>query len=268
MRAGLWLPLFEELADPRVVARLAADAEEWGWHGVFVWDQLRWREPIKQVADPWITLAAIAAATEEVMLGPMVTPLARRRPAKIARETATLDRLSGGRLILGVGLGGDQFAGEFSKTGEQLDDRMRGEMLDEALEILTAAWSGEPVKHRGRHYLVDDVQFQPVPVQRPRVPVWVAAMTGNVKPLRRAARYDGFFPASLKSVEEFAQAAAAVRDLRGNSTAPYDIAVELPPGNDPAPYVDAGATWCMTGLEPGVSRDEVRRVIREGPVGS
>jgi alkanesulfonate monooxygenase SsuD/methylene tetrahydromethanopterin reductase-like flavin-dependent oxidoreductase (luciferase family) len=149
MRAGLWLPLFEELADPRVVARLAADAEEWGWHGVFVWDQLRWREPIKQVADPWITLAAIAAATEEVMLGPMVTPLARRRPAKVARETATLDRLSGGRLILGVGLGGDQFAGEFSKTGEQVDDRARGQMLDEALAILVTAWSGEPVNHRG-----------------------------------------------------------------------------------------------------------------------
>ena len=148
MRSGLWLPLFEELADPRVVARLAADAEERGWHGVFVWDQLRWREPIKQVADPWITLAAVAAATEEVMLGPMVTPLARRRPAKVARETATLDRLSGGRLILGVGLGGDQFAGEFSKTGEQVDDRARAGMLDEALEILLAAWSGEPVNHR------------------------------------------------------------------------------------------------------------------------
>jgi alkanesulfonate monooxygenase SsuD/methylene tetrahydromethanopterin reductase-like flavin-dependent oxidoreductase (luciferase family) len=119
MRSGLWLPLFEELADPGVVARLAAEAEEWGWHGVFVWDQLRWREPIRQVADPWITLAAIATATEEVMLGPMVTPLPRRRPAKVARETATLDRLSGGRLILGVGLGGDQFASEFSKTGSR-----------------------------------------------------------------------------------------------------------------------------------------------------
>src|SRR5918995_7488581 len=141
MRSGVWLPLFEELADPRVVARLAADAEERGWHGVFVWDQLRWREPIKQVADPWITLAAIAAATEEVMLGPMVTPLPRRRPAKVARETATLDRLSGGRLILGVGLGGDRFGAEFSKMGEQVDDRLRGEMLDEALEILAVAWS-------------------------------------------------------------------------------------------------------------------------------
>ena len=194
MRSGLWLPLFEELADPGMVASLAAEAEERGWHGVFVWDQLRWREPIRHVADPWITLAAIAAATEQVMLGPMVTPLARRRPTKVARETASLDVLSGGRLILGVGLGGDRFAGEFSKTGEELDDRVRGEMLDEALEILMAAWSGEPVNHRGRHYLVDDVQFLPRPVQRPRVPVWAAAFPGNVKPLRRAARYDGFFP--------------------------------------------------------------------------
>src|SRR4029450_7425939 len=154
MRSGLWLPLFEELADPGVVARLAADAEEWGWHGVFVGDQLRWREPIRHVADPWITLAAIATVTEQVRLGPMVTPLARRRPAKVARETATLDRPSGGRLILGVGLGGDQFAAEFSKTGEQVDDRVRGDMLDETLEILLAAWSGGPANHRGRPHRV------------------------------------------------------------------------------------------------------------------
>jgi alkanesulfonate monooxygenase SsuD/methylene tetrahydromethanopterin reductase-like flavin-dependent oxidoreductase (luciferase family) len=171
MRSGLWFPLFEELADPGAVARLAAEAEERGWHGVFVWDHVRWREPIREVADPWITLTAIATATERVMLGPMVTPLARRRPAKVARETATLDRLSGGRLILGIGLGSDRFGAEFSKTGEQLDDRARGEMLDEALEILKTAWSGEPVNHHGKHYLVDDVQFLPRPVQRRGVPV-------------------------------------------------------------------------------------------------
>ncbi len=265
MRSGLWLPLFEELADPGVVSRLAADAEERGWHGVFVWDQLRWREPIKHVADPWITLAAIAAATEQVKLGPMVTPPARRRPAKVARETATLDVLSGGRLILGVGLGGDQFAGEFSKTGEELDDRARGEMLDEALEILSAAWSGEPVNHHGRRYVVDDMQFLPRPVQRPRIPVWIAAFPGNVKPLRRAARYDGFFPVNLENVDQFGQAVAAVRDLRDDDTATYDVAVELPPGGDVAPYIEAGATWWMTALEPGVSLDEVRGVIRDGP---
>jgi alkanesulfonate monooxygenase SsuD/methylene tetrahydromethanopterin reductase-like flavin-dependent oxidoreductase (luciferase family) len=265
MRSGLWFPLFDELSDPAAVARLAAEAEEAGWHGVFVWDQLRWREPIRQVADPWITLAAIATATEEVVLGPMVTPLARRRPTKVARETATLDRLSGGRLILGVGLGGDQFAGEFSKTGEQLDDRVRGEMLDEALEVLNAAWSGEPVNHRGKHYLVDDVQFLPRPVQRPRVPVWTAGFPGKVKPLRRAAGYDGFFPVNLENVDQFAQAVVSVRDLRGDNPAPYDIAVELPPGSDLAPYAEAGATWWMTELEPGVSVEDVRGVIRDGP---
>ena len=265
MRSGLWFPLFEELADPRAVMNLAAEAEERGWHGVFVWDHVRWREPIRDVADPWITLTAIAAATERVMLGTMVTPLARRRPAKVARETATLDRLSGGRLILGVGLGSDRFGAEFSKTGEQLDDRARGEMLDEALEIITAAWSGEPVNHRGKHFLVDDVQFLPRPVQRPGVPVWAAAFPGNVKPLRRAARHNGFFPVGLESVDQFAEAVAAVRDLRVDNSAPYDIAVDLPPGADVAPYAQAGATWWMTGIEPGASLDDVRGVMRDGP---
>jgi alkanesulfonate monooxygenase SsuD/methylene tetrahydromethanopterin reductase-like flavin-dependent oxidoreductase (luciferase family) len=267
LRSGLWFPLFEELAEPATVARLGAEAEEAGWHGVFVWDQLRWRAPIRAVADPWISLTAIAAATETIKLGPMVTPLARRRPVKVARETATMDRLSGGRLIVGVGLGGDSFAAEFSKTGEELDDRVRAEMLDEAIEILITAWTGEPVNHRGKHYLVDDVQFLPRPVQRPRIPVWTAAFPGNMKPLRRAARYDGFFPVNLENVEQFAQAVATIRDLRGDSTAPYDVAVELPPGTDVAPYAEAGATWWMTELEPGTSVDEVRSVIREGPAG-
>jgi alkanesulfonate monooxygenase SsuD/methylene tetrahydromethanopterin reductase-like flavin-dependent oxidoreductase (luciferase family) len=267
VQSGLWFPLFEELAEPATVARLSAEAEEAGWHGVFVWDQVRWRAPIRAVADPWISLTAIAAATDTIKLGPMVTPLARRRPVKVARETASLDRLSGGRLILGVGLGADRFAAEFSKTGEELDDRVRAEMLDEALEILITAWSGEPVKHRGKHYLVDDVQFLPRTVQRPRIPVWTAAFPGSMKPLRRAARYDGFFPVGLENVEQFAQAVATVRHLRGDSRAPYDVAVELPPGTDLAPYAEAGATWWTTGLEPGTSVDEVRSVIREGPAG-
>ena len=265
MRSGLWLPLFEELADPRAVVHLALDTEKHGWDGLFVWDQMRWREPIRYVADPWITLATVASATERLKLGPMVTPLPRRRPAKVARETATLDVFSGGRLILGVGLGGDQFAGEFSKTGEQVDDRARGEMLDESLEILTSAWSGEPVTHRGKHYLIDDVQFLPRPVQEPGIPVWVAAFAANVKPLRRAARYQGFFPVNLANVDEFARAVSSVRELRGDNPAPYDIAVELPPGSDLAPYAEAGATWWMTEFDPGVSLDEVRDVVREGP---
>ena len=174
-----------------------------------------------------------ATATERLRLGPMVTPLPRRRPVKVARETATLDWLSGGRLTLGVGIGGDRFAREFSKTGEQLDERARGQMLDEALEILTTAWSGEPVHHHGDHYTVDDIQFLPRPVQRPGVPVWIAGFPGNVKPMRRAARYDGFFPVNLEHPDQLAEVVAMVTELREDVTAPYDFVVGLPVGVDP-----------------------------------
>ena len=270
MRSGLFLPLFDELADAAVVARLAAEAEEAGWHGVFVWDHVRWREPVVDVADPWITLAAIATSTERIRLGPMVTPLARRRPVKVARETATLDRLSGGRLTLGVGLGSDEFGREYSITGEELDDRRRARMLDESLEILTAAWSGELVHHHGEHYTVDGMRFLPQPVQRPGVPVWVAGFYGKPRPLRRAARYQGFFPVNLEQPDQLGEIVTRLTALRleaGRDVAePYDIIAALPVGVDPAPYAAAGATWWVVEF-PGeaASVDQVRGVIRDGP---
>lgn len=265
--SALWLPLFGELSDPGAVARLAAEAEEVGWHGVFVWDHLRWQSPVTHVADAWVTLAAIAAATEQVRLGPMIMPLPRRRPAKVARETATLDRLSNGRLVLGVGIGSDRFGRELSATGEQLDDRLRGQMLDESLRIVTAAWSGEPVYHRGQHYTIDGVQFLPRPVQRPGVPVWVAGFAGNAKPLRRAAGYDGYFPANLEHPDQLAEIVATITQLRHHTTAGYDIAVGLPIGVDPLPYIEAGATWWMPEFPPEVvSLDTVRGVLRDGPL--
>ena len=265
-RSALWVPLFDELSNPTVCARLAAEAEEAGWHGFFVWDQLRWREPVRRVADSWITLAAIAAATERMRLGPMVTPLPRRRPVKVARETATLDQLSDGRLTLGVGIGEDRFARELSKTGEQLDDRARGQMLDEALEILTTAWSGEPVHHHGDHYTVDDIQFLPRPVQRPGVPVWIAGFPGNTRPMRRAVRYDGFFPANLEHPDQLAEVVAKVTAIRQDPTAAYDFVVGHPVGDDPRPWQQAGATWCLSEFQPErVSSDHVRDVLRDGP---
>jgi alkanesulfonate monooxygenase SsuD/methylene tetrahydromethanopterin reductase-like flavin-dependent oxidoreductase (luciferase family) len=272
MRSGLFLPLFDELADPAVVARLCAEAEEAGWHGVFVWDNLRFEEPVVDVADPWITLAAIATATERIRLGPMVTPLARRRPVKVARETATLDRLSGGRLTLGVGLGSDHFASEYSITGEEVDDRRRASMLDESLGILAAAWSGELVHHRGEHYIVDGMRFLPRPVQRPGVPVWVAGYYGKPKPVRRAARHQGFFPLAVDHPEQLAGIVADVTALRreagSDSTEPYDVVVALPPGSDPAPYFAAGATWWLVEFPwDAPSVDQVRAVIRDGPAG-
>ncbi|MFI6826586.1 LLM class flavin-dependent oxidoreductase [Kribbella sp. NPDC050241] len=262
MRFALWVPLFDELADPREVARLAAGAEEAGWDGMFVWDQLWWRAPVSSVADPWITMAAMAAVTDRLRLGPMVTPVARRRPVKLLREATTLDVLSGGRLTLGVGLGSDRFAGEFSRSGDEVDDRIRAEQLDEALEILTAGWTGDPVSHHGTHYTVDSVTFLPRPIAG-HIPLWVGGFPGKLKPLRRAARYDGYFPVNLTSPDQLAESVALLESIRGDLT-DYDIVISLPPGTDPAPY--AAATWCLTDFDPSTLRlADVRAVLTAGP---
>ncbi len=275
MRYALFLPVFDALADPIVVARLSAEAEQAGWDGVFVWDHVRYSEPVVEVADPWITLAAIASATERIRIGPMVTPLPRRRPVKVARETVTLDQLSEGRLTLGVGIAGDDYR-ELSGTGEQVDARLRGAMLDESLEILQQAWSGEPVNHHGEHYVMDDITFRPRPVQRPGIPVWVAVRYGNAKPLRRAARYQGVFPVKVDRPDQLAEIVAGVQELRaadpalatgtGTGTEPYDVAVGGSAGTDPAPFAAAGATWWMINFDwRATSVDTVRGVLREGP---
>lgn len=249
MRSGLFIPPFEALADPPVLARLSTEAEEAGWHGVFFWDHVRWREPVAEVADPWIAVAAIATATERIRLGPMVTPLARRRPVKVARETGSLDRLSSGRLTLRVGLGSDEFGSEYSITGEELDARRRASMLDESREILVAAWSGGLVRHRGEHYTVDGMRFLPRPVQSPGIPVWVPGSHGKPKPLRRAARFQGFFPMNLEYPDQLTEIGAQLRalgvDLGRGGEEPYDLVAALPPGTDPAPYAAAGASWWL-----------------------
>jgi alkanesulfonate monooxygenase SsuD/methylene tetrahydromethanopterin reductase-like flavin-dependent oxidoreductase (luciferase family) len=268
VKSGLFLPIFDALSEPAVVARLAAEAEEAGWDGVFVWDHISYRAPVRAVADPWVTLAAVATATSRIRIGPMVTPLPRRRPVVLARQIASLDQLSGGRLVLGVGTGGDG-AGELSATGEELSDRVRGAMLDEGLAILRAAWTGERVDHHGDHYVVDGLTLLPTPAQPGGPPVWVAARYGNPKPLRRAAQHDGVFPIEVDSPDQLAEVVADVQQLRGGSTSAYDVVVGGPPGTDPAPYEAAGATWWTVSFSPyDLSVDDVRGVLRDGPYSS
>jgi alkanesulfonate monooxygenase SsuD/methylene tetrahydromethanopterin reductase-like flavin-dependent oxidoreductase (luciferase family) len=249
VKRGIFLAPFDELVDPRVLAELASGAESRGWNGFFLWDHVAYRKPVRAVADPWVALAAIASATRELRLGPMVTPLSRRRVHKLARETVTLDHLSRGRLTLGVGLGSDR-NGELEPFGEVVDARERARLLDQGLDRLNEFWGGE---------------FEPVPVQRPRIPVWVAARWPKRRPVRRAARWDGLFPIELPGPDALAELADEVRALRPAGAAPFELVVETDPGADVRPWEAAGATWVLTafGLQPREA--EVREAIDGGP---
>jgi alkanesulfonate monooxygenase SsuD/methylene tetrahydromethanopterin reductase-like flavin-dependent oxidoreductase (luciferase family) len=253
--AALFLPLFDDLFDPHVVVDLAVEAERRGWDGVFVWDHLLYRPPVEHIADPWIVMAAIAQATERVRIGPMVTPLPRRRVQKLARETITLDHLSDGRLILGVGIGGNP-GGELSSFGEELDPRERAQLLDAALDQLDRWWRGDD------H---DGVSLLPRPVQQPRIPVWVASRYPNLAPVKRAARWDGWFPIGLETPAQLVEQLDVVREHRAIEDG-FDVAVQGLPGVDPAPWLAAGATWWLVRFDPfTVSGRDVRAVIESGP---
>jgi alkanesulfonate monooxygenase SsuD/methylene tetrahydromethanopterin reductase-like flavin-dependent oxidoreductase (luciferase family) len=243
MRRGIFIAPFGELAEPRLVASLAAATEERGWDGFFVWDHVAYRPPVEALADPWVCLSAAAMVTSRVTLGPLVTPLPRRRPHQLARETVSLDRLSGGRLVLGVGIG-SEITGEFdpARFGEEGSPRERARLLDDGLERLLAYWDGE---------------FQPRPV-RGRIPIWVAARWPHRRPLRRAARFDGVFPIELPGPEALAEIVAQV----GPGA---EVVVTNPPGVDPAPWFAAGATWCLTGFGSTPSLAAVREAIAAGP---
>ncbi len=248
LRQAIDVPPFGELADPRVLAGLAAAAEERGWDGFFIWDHVVYRPPVRAVVDPWVALAAVACATSKLRIGPMVTPLSRRRVHKLARETVTLDLLSSGRLTLGVGLGSAR-NGELEPFGEVADPRERAILLDQGLADLSRYWAGD---------------FEPVPVQRPRIPVWVAAEWPHRRPVRRALRWDGLFPTGLPDQAALAELTSEIRKTRPAGE-PFDVIVGIPPGDDPVPWAQAGATWTVTnlGMQPALA--QVREVIDAGP---
>ncbi len=271
MRFAINIPNFGDFADPRLVADLARQAEEAGWDGLFVWDHVTYHKELRrEIADPWVLLTAAALATSRIRLGTMITPVARRRVAKLAREVTTLDRLTGGRMILGVGLGAP-LADEYGSFGEPTDPRLLAARLDEGLFALNELWSGSRVTFHGQHVIVNDVAFAPVPVQRPRVPIWVGGNWPAKRPMRRAARWDGAVPIiqvprdpegrSLNPAgdREPPQPDAAfvrevngfLRDCRsgaGRAAEPFDLLISgsSTPKNAAdvvGPLAEAGATW-------------------------
>jgi alkanesulfonate monooxygenase SsuD/methylene tetrahydromethanopterin reductase-like flavin-dependent oxidoreductase (luciferase family) len=281
MRYAVNVPNFAEYADARTAAALAAEAEAAGWDGFFVWDHMVFDRRLRlPIADPWVLLAAVALATERLRLGPMVTPLARRRPWKVARETVTLDHLSGGRLLLGVGLG-TPAADEYGTFGEPTGARERAAKLDEALEVLTLLWSGETMSFHGEHYRLDEVAFLPTPVQRPRIPIFVAGAWPRRAPLRRAARFDGVVPLKVAAdgdlepltAGDLGELLAIVRAHRAGGE-PLEVMVggETPGGDRAAalalvePLAEAGMTWWTESLEPRRGDLEaMRERVRQGP---
>ena len=267
LKTAIYLPNHGPFGDARTIANLARDAESVGWDGFFLWDHIAERDETGETvpcADPWLALTAAAMQTKSIILGTTVTPLPRRRPHKLARETVTLDRLSGGRLILSVGIGGGQL--EWDHLGEETDLRTRGRMLDEGLEVLTGLWSGEPFQFDGEHYHIEQAQFLPPPFQQQRIPVWVGGEWPNKRPFRRMARWDGMFPLfnvhGPKQEPVFAAAVAFVQAERERLglNKPFDvIKMGMSPGDDPAEAAvrtntaaKAGATWWLELLMPEV----------------
>lgn len=282
MNYGIHFHSFGEYSDPRVLADLAHEAEEAGWDGIFVSDHLTMRTERgpSPIADPWIALTAIAMTTRRVRIGPLVTPLPRRRPWQLASETVTLDRLSNGRLILGVG-SGTGLTQSFMPFGEEHDLRQRAQMLDEGLDVLTGLWSGQPFSYQGEHYQVQDAVFLPTPVQSPRIPIWVAGHWPHKRPFRRAARWNGFF-ADLVGVDWVQGEIIGPDVLREivhyvNSQRTVDRAFDaVVGGHTPldrtraaailAPYVEAGLTWWIEGIHEAFgSFEDMRAKIRQGP---
>jgi alkanesulfonate monooxygenase SsuD/methylene tetrahydromethanopterin reductase-like flavin-dependent oxidoreductase (luciferase family) len=251
VRVALSIP---NMAEPSTLVDLGRRVERAGWDGVFLWDHVHGsaQQPMP-VADPWTVLGALAVQTERVRLGTSITPVARRRPHELARQVVTLDRLSGGRAVLGVGLG--EPPEEYTSYGDPAERPVLAARLDEGLEVLDGLWTGEPFTHHGPHFTVEDAQYVPTARQEPRVPVWTSCVVQNRATLARAARWDGVVLAALgeggsidevpvERVEAAAKAIAAQRSTDG----PYDVAVTLParPDDDQlATYRAAGATWIM-----------------------
>lgn len=280
MYYGLTLPNTGIYGDARTLANLASLAEEAGWDGFFLWDTLHYAAEGKNVCDPWIALAAMIMQTRQIKIGTMVAAPTRRRPWKMARETTTLDHLSNGRFILGIGAGDESDRG-FADFGEEIDAKKRARLLDESLEILQGLWSGQPFSYSGEYYQIKETTFLPPPVQTPRIPVWVGGFWPRKGPMRRAARWDGVSPIALQHDGTMADLTPAEVHLlktfmneNRTDTSPFDIVIggsvfkavhdEQAQATLKA-YADAGATWYIESIWPQHDFDSVRTSIQQGP---
>ncbi|MCK7622219.1 LLM class flavin-dependent oxidoreductase [Streptomyces sp. RS10V-4] len=278
MRFSVNIPNFGDFADPRTVATVAAAAEQAGWDGLFVWDHVLHRHHRgRPFGDPWMLLTAAALATSRIRLGTLLTPVPRYRPQQLARQVATLDRLSNGRVTFAAGLGGP-VADEYRSFGDTAEPAVLAERLDEGLDLLRRLWTGEPVTHHGRHYEIRDVALLPATVQRPGPPVWIGGFWPHRAPMRRAARWDGAAPlfetarhGQVPDVAEVRELLGYLRRHRADAAGrPFELVLGGATSTDPAeardvigPLRDAGATWWdERQLQTGPDLDRLPPVLR------
>lgn len=248
-------------------------AEKAGWDGYFMWEGI-------YGVDPWVTLAAIAAQTECIKLGTLLTPPSRRRPWKLASEVLTLDHVSNGRAILSVGLGATDTG--FAEYGEEMDIRTRAELMDEALEIIMALWTNKPVRYDGKHYKLREKDFNHPQdsIQKPNVPIWVVGAWPRPKSMARAVKYDGLLAAvkpkgsghQAMTAETLKEISAYVQENHRRHT-PFDIILEgKTPGDDPEkaraqlqPLAEAGATWWIESIWDEPDLEKLMERVQQGP---
>ena len=253
---------------------LARMVEARGWDGFFTWDGIS--VGAMPTWDPWVLLGAVATQTERVTLGAIVHPLSRRRPWKVAREALTVDHLSNGRLVIPVALGALDDGGFSRVQPEVTDRRQRAERLDETLEILKLAWRGETFSYSGTHYQVEDLVFQPTPVNSD-IPIWVVGAWQKERSMGRAVRYEGVLPSiagsfEQLSAEQISEIAAWIAERR-QAGGPFEIVMEgTTPGDDAEaaraqiqPLADAGATWWIESMWGDYTLDDLKRRIEQGP---
>ena len=280
MKFGINIPNFGWFGDIDTLVEIAVEVEESGWDGFFLWDHMlvfKQEDMVLPFVDPWIALTAIACNTKKIRLGSLITPVPRRRPWKVAREAVSVDHLSKGRVILGVGLGAPPET-EFDYFGEESDLKIRAELLDEGLDIITGLWSGEPFSYAGKHYQLNEMTFLPKPKQEPRIPIWVGGGVPQKAPFRRAARFDGVAPVHSKwpepvTTQLLENALEIIKSERGDLKN-YDVVISgettgagsTKDRERVESWIQTGATWFLEdihGLRAEI--DVLRERIQAGP---